>query len=229
VNDPDTRDQAIAASWVANADAWTEAVREHRIPSRAAGTDRAIVEAIRSRPPGRVLDVGCGEGWLARAVAPQGYSVVGIDASPPLIERARELGGGEFRVLSYEALSLDPQLAGGPYDVIVLNFALLSADVAQLLSALASRLAPRGVILIQTVHPWTAAGDQPYVDGWRLETFDAFGGSFPSPMPWYFRTLETWLAQIATAGLELSRLTETRHPETTRPLSLLLTCGRRGG
>jgi 2-polyprenyl-3-methyl-5-hydroxy-6-metoxy-1,4-benzoquinol methylase len=224
VQNPDARDQAISASWDANADAWTDAVREHRIPSRAAGTDRAILEAIRSRPPGCVFDVGCGEGWLTRAIAPHGYSVVGIDASAPLIDRARELGGGEFRVLSYEALAADPQLAGGPYDIVVLNFALLSADVAPLLSALASRLAPRGVILIQTVHPWTAAGDQPYVDGWRLETFDAFGGSFPSPMPWYFRTLESWLTQIATAGLELTRLVETRHPETTRPLSLLLTC-----
>jgi len=229
VHEPDARDRAITASWIANADAWTDAVREQRIPSRAAGTDRAIVEAVRSRPPGRMLDVGCGEGWLARVIAPHGYSVVGIDASPPLIDRARELGGGEFRVLSYEALTAEPQLAGGPYDIIVLNFALLSADVAPLLLALASRLAPRGVILIQTVHPWTAAGDQPYVDGWRLETFDAFGGSFPSPMPWYFRTLESWLAEIAAAQLELTRLVETRHPETARPLSLVLTCIRRRG
>jgi 2-polyprenyl-3-methyl-5-hydroxy-6-metoxy-1,4-benzoquinol methylase len=208
---------------VANADAWTDAVRQRRIPSRVAGTDRAIVDAVQRHPPGRVLDVGCGEGWLARAVTAPGSSVVGIDASAPLIERARELGGGEFKVLSYEALIADPELAGGPYDTIVLNFALLSDDVAPLLSALASALVPRGIVLIQTVHPWAAAGDQPYVDGWRLETFDAFEDAFPSPMPWYFRTLETWLTQIARAGLEVTHLAEPRHPETMRPLSLLLT------
>ena len=208
---------------MANADAWTDAVRQRRIPSRVAGTDRAIVDAVQRHPPGRVLDVGCGEGWLARAVTAPGSSVVGIVAIAPLIERARELGGGEFKVLSYEALIADPELAGGPYDTIVLNFALLSDDVAPLLSALASALVPRGIVLIQTVHPWAAAGDQPYVDGWRLETFDAFEDAFPSPMPWYFRTLETWLTQIARAGLEVTHLAEPRHPETMRPLSLLLT------
>ncbi|MDQ3949323.1 MAG: methyltransferase domain-containing protein [Gemmatimonadota bacterium] len=224
MKDPQAPDDAITASWVANADAWTEAVRERRIPSRSAGTDRAIVDAILRQPPGRVLDVGCGEGWLARAVAAHGYAVVGIDASAPLIDRARELGVGEFNLLSYEALTAEPRLVGGPYDVIVLNFALLSEDVAPLLSALVSRLTPSGVVLIQTIHPWTAAGDQPYVDGWRLETFDAFGGAFPAPMPWYFRTLETWFAQIARAGLEVANLAEPRHPETNRPLSLVLTC-----
>jgi 2-polyprenyl-3-methyl-5-hydroxy-6-metoxy-1,4-benzoquinol methylase len=226
VTDPDARDDAIATSWVANAEAWTDAVRERRIPSRVAGTDRAIVDAVLGQPHGRVLDVGCGEGWLARAVAAHGYSVLGIDASAPLIDRARDLGGGEFRVVSYEALIAEPRLAGGPYDTIVLNFALLSDDVAPLLSALSSRLTPRGAVLIQTVHPWAASGELPYADGWRLETFDAFAGTFPAPMPWYFRTLETWFAQIARAGLEVSRLVEPRHPDTGRPLSLVLRCRR---
>lgn len=226
MTDSEARDDAIVTSWIANANAWTEAVRERRIPSRVAGTDRAIVDAILRQPPGRVLDVGCGEGWLARAVAAHGYSAVGIDVSAPLIDRARELGGAEFRVLSYDALITQPQLAGGPYDTIALNFALLSDDVSPLLSALGWRLTPHGVVLIQTVHPWTAAGDEPYADGWRVETFDAFGGAFPAPMPWYFRTLETWFAQIASAGLEVTELIEPRHPETMRPLSLLLRCRR---
>jgi 2-polyprenyl-3-methyl-5-hydroxy-6-metoxy-1,4-benzoquinol methylase len=226
VTGPETRDDAIVTSWITNADAWTDAVRERRIPSRVAGTDRAIVDAVLHQPPGHVLDVGCGEGWLARALATQGYTVVGIDASAPLIERARGVGGGEFHVLSYAALIADPQLAGGPYDTIVLNFALLSDDVAPLLTALASSLTPRGVVLIQTVHPWAAAGELPYADGWRLETFDDFGGAFRAPMPWFFRTLETWFAQIARAGLDVTHVAEPRHPETRRPLSLLLTCRR---
>jgi 2-polyprenyl-3-methyl-5-hydroxy-6-metoxy-1,4-benzoquinol methylase len=224
--DPKAQNDAIAASWVANADAWTNAVRERRIPSREAGTDRAIVDAVLRRPPGRVLDVGCGEGWLARALAPKGYAVVGVDASAPLIDRARELGGGEFHVLTYESLTGEPRLAGGPYDIIVLNFALLSEGIAPLLTALAARLAESGVVLIQTVHPWSAAGDQPYADGWRLEAFDAFAAPFPATMPWYFRTLESWFAEIAAAGLRIAHLAEPRHAETTRPLSLVLTCVR---
>src|SRR6185503_19328267 len=95
-------------SWVANAEGWTAAVRARTIPSRRAGTDAAIVAALATVPPGRVLDVGCGEGWLARAAASLGHRVVGVDASAPLIERARDLGGGEFRVLTYDEVAADP-------------------------------------------------------------------------------------------------------------------------
>jgi len=38
----------------------------------------------------RVLDAGCGEGYLARALADRGARVTGIDLSPRLIEQARD-------------------------------------------------------------------------------------------------------------------------------------------
>ena len=42
-------------------------------------------------PPGsRVLDVGCGSGWLSEYFARLGYEVKGIDLSPALIEMSRE-------------------------------------------------------------------------------------------------------------------------------------------
>jgi len=59
----------IVESWRNNAHAWTSAVREQRIDSRALVTDRAIVEAVLARAPRSVLDIGCGEGWLARRLA----------------------------------------------------------------------------------------------------------------------------------------------------------------
>ncbi len=42
-------------------------------------------------PPGsRILDVGCGSGWLSEYFARLGYEVKGIDISPALIEMSRE-------------------------------------------------------------------------------------------------------------------------------------------
>ncbi len=220
------RDREIIASWELNADAWASAVGEQRIASRTAGTDQAILDAVRRQPPGRVLDAGCGEGWLVRALGAHGYQVTGIDASEGLIDRARARGGGTFSVITFDEVIADPTLVPGPYDVIVLNFALLGERIAPLISALGGRLAPSGVMIIQTVHPWVAGGDLPYRDGWRMETFDAFGGAFPVPMPWFFRTLESWLRETADAGIPLERLEEPRHRDDGRPLSLLLTLSR---
>lgn len=59
----DRRSEGIRRSWNTNASAWIGAVREGRIESRVRVTDRAILDAVLVRPPHRVLDLGCGEGW----------------------------------------------------------------------------------------------------------------------------------------------------------------------
>ncbi|KJK01872.1 methyltransferase type 12 [Pseudomonas sp. 21] len=214
-------DARIRQSWQANADAWTRAVREQRIESRRLVTDAVILGAIADGPARRVLDIGCGEGWLCRALAERGSECVGVDASAPLIDSAQAAGGGRFEVMDYAAL-IESGSSLGQFDVLVCNFALLDEYIAPLLGALRERLSPGGRLLIQTVHPWAACADEPYADGWRLETFAAFGGEFSSPMPWFFRTLESWLALLNASGWRLRQLREPRHPDTGQPCSLLL-------
>lgn len=216
------REAALIWSWMANADAWTRAVREGRIPSRRLATDAAIVEAVAEREPKRVLDLGCGEGWLMRALAERGIEAIGLDVSLELVMAAEETGGGRYRCCSYEELVDDPTRAGGPYDAIACNFSLLGADLVPLLRALGRNLAAGGALVIQTVHPWTAAGDEGYADGWRTETFDAFGDDFAEPMPWYFRTLASWVDALRDGGFRVATLREPIHPETGRPASLVV-------
>jgi SAM-dependent methyltransferase len=218
----------IERSWEANAPAWTEAVREGRIASRRAATDQAIVDAVMDLTPRRVLDLGCGEGWLARALAERGVEVVGVDASAPLVEAAREAGGGEFHVCSYaELASLFPPAPGGGFDVVAANFALIGDPVDDALEGARAVLKPGGAVVIQTVHPWTARAGEPYRDAWRTERFAGFGEGFTEPMPWFYRTLESWIDALGRAGLALESVREPVHPETGEPLSLILSARAR--
>ena len=107
------RKSELAAAWDRNAENWTRAVRDGLIASRKAGSDEAIVSAIVARRPARLLDVGCGEGWLIRRVcALTGCEAVGIDGTASLIERASEADPrNHYLVLSYDAL-----IAGAPHD-----------------------------------------------------------------------------------------------------------------
>lgn len=209
----------LAQSWVSNADAWTAAVRGGGIESRRRVTDRAIVEAVLAQQPGRVLDLGCGEGWLVRALAKHGVEGVGIDGSPMLIEAARSSGGGTFHVCTYEELADKADEIGCRFGVISANFAILHEEVSVLLQTLRQLLAPRGKLVIQTLHPWSAGGR--YCDGWREEDFRSFQGVW-QPMPWYFRTLSSWLTLLRGCGYSVIDLVEPVHPDTQLPVSLLI-------
>ena len=213
-------------SWERNATAWTGAVRERRIASRRAGTDAAIIAAVLAAQPRNVLDVGCGEGWLARELSMHGCRVVGIDASAALIDSARSLGGGTFEAMEYTHVADRAVRLGAPFDLAVCNFSLLEEDLVPVLRALRYALAADGRLLIQTVHPWIAHREAPYVDGWRTETFADFGGDFVEPMPWYFRTLSSWLDVVVAAGLRIERVSEPLDAECGRPLSLLIDATR---
>jgi SAM-dependent methyltransferase len=170
----------------------------------------------------RVLDVGCGEGWLARVLAETGYEVVGVDGSTDLVAAARAGGGGRFVQMTYEEIAADPTGLDGPFAVVVCNFALLGERIAPLLGALRTLTAGGGALVVQTLHPH-ADPSAPYRDGWREETFGAMEQPFPSSMPWFFRTLESWTDLLARSGFAIERIGEPLHPQTGRPLSLVLT------
>ncbi|MDF2682235.1 MAG: Methyltransferase type 11 [Brevibacillus sp.] len=217
-------ERLLEQSWVTNAEAWTQSVRENRIESRKMATDQAILDEITRFQPRKVLDVGCGEGWLSRTLSERGMEVIGMDGSLELIQIAQSAGGGHFVHLSYSDLTKDPSPLGSEFDVIVCNFSLLSQDIRAILQSLASLLCADGVILIHTLHPFSAAQHDRYEDGWREESFNGMGEGYKSPMPWYYRTMGSWLSEVQAEGhLRLLYCQEPINPTTGKPLSLLIT------
>jgi 2-polyprenyl-3-methyl-5-hydroxy-6-metoxy-1,4-benzoquinol methylase len=217
-------DARIVESWHKNAAPWTGAVRAHEIESRRLVTDQAILDAIHEHAPRSLIDLGCGEGWLIRALAGSGMRLIGVDVIAELIEQARSAGGGEFHVASYESI------AGGGFrftaDAVVCNFSLLGQEsVEAICAAVPSLLTPGGVLIVQTLHPLVACGDAPYRDGWRAGTWQGFNSQFSDPPPWYFRTLSGWMRLFRESGLGLLSLREPLHPASARPASVIFVAG----
>lgn len=103
-------------------------------------------------PGGRVLDVGCGTGFLAERLARRGFWGVGVDLSPDSVdianERLREIGlDGALRAEVGSAY--DPP--GGTFDLITLTDVLEHLeDPRACLAALRGRLAPGGLLVVST-------------------------------------------------------------------------------
>lgn len=206
-------------SWNANAQAWASAVRDRRIESRRLATDAAMLDAVLAVSPRRVLDLGCGEGWLCRALSRRGVDVLGVDAAAELVALARDAGNGHFLQVDFTELATGAAVIDGSFDVVACNFSLLDEELLPLLSRTGTWLEPSGVLLIQTLHPQAI---EVRGSGWCTENFAGLGEGFVEPMPWYYRSTQNWLNLLVSAGYAATVLREPTHPVTGCPLSLLL-------
>src|SRR5689334_2078398 len=109
-------------------------------------TSESLVDELAPRPGERILDLGCGTGVHAAAMASRGAHVVGLDRSAEMITAARVAHPGvSFVVGDGAALAYD-----GAFDAVFSNAALhwmtRADDVAR---GIARALAPGGRLVLE--------------------------------------------------------------------------------
>jgi 2-polyprenyl-3-methyl-5-hydroxy-6-metoxy-1,4-benzoquinol methylase len=215
----------ILESWEANARHWIEVLDGGELESRKLVTNAAVVNAIERWCPGLVLDAGCGEGWLCRALQREGIATVGVDGVAELVHEARVKGDGHYEHISFEDLVHYTFWPVGYFDVVVFNFCLYENELTQHLLKAALRWVPvHGKLVVQTLHPVSLlAAGEPYEDGWRKERWAGLSRPFTHPYRWYFRTVGSWVDTIMKSGWQLVKVDEPTHPRTGQPASLLIT------
>jgi SAM-dependent methyltransferase len=151
----------------------------------------ALVAEVAGLPPGRALDIGCGEGadavWLARG----GWQVTGLEVSRVALDRAaahaRDAGVDIHWVHADLAAATLP---GGQFDLVSAQYpALLRTPDNDAERAMLAAVAPGGILLLvhhagMDSHPPQESGIDPadYVwpsmvaalltDEWALETYE---------------------------------------------------------
>jgi SAM-dependent methyltransferase len=140
------------------ADFWDERYRSaQRVWS--GNPNPQLVAEVAGRPPGRALDVGCGEGadaiWLARA----GWTVVGADISGVALDRAAQHArdtdpAAAARIEWRQADLIAEPPERGSFDLVSAQFMQLPPERrTRLFTALAAAVAAGGLLLVVGHHP----------------------------------------------------------------------------
>lgn len=116
----------------------------------SAKPNRFLVAEVADVPPGRALDLACGEGQNAIWLATLGWDVTGVDFSDVAIEKARaraERDGVGVEFVCADLLTYAPQV--GAYDLVLLLYFHLPPDELRLVLAKGvSALAEGGTFVI---------------------------------------------------------------------------------
>ncbi|GAA2314469.1 class I SAM-dependent methyltransferase [Streptomyces kunmingensis] len=108
----------------------------------------AFAELVRTNGGGEVADLGCGPGYVTAHLHGLGLNAFGVDASPVMVELAREAHPGlRFEVGSMGALDIEDGALGG----VLSRWSVIHTppqDLPAVLAEMARVLAPGGHLLI---------------------------------------------------------------------------------
>ena len=210
--------------WNENAEFWVQIIREHRDRYRTELTDAVVLAAIGDVTGLDVLDVGCGEGYMARELAGRGARhVTGIDKSAELVAAARAAGVPETTF--GEGSADDLPFKSGSFDLVLANHLLNDLpDITEPISEFARVLKPGGRLVALMLHPCfyghraertsikRTLPVSEYFDYRAIEQpFEVDGITSPAATVTWVRPLEAYTKAIVSQGLVITGLTEP-HP-----------------
>ena len=168
--------------------------------------------------PGRLtLDVGAGEGRLARVLRDLGHDVVCVEPSRTLARAARE-AGPEIPIARANGVAIP--IADGVADLVVCFMVLQDVDdLTGVATELARVTAPDGVVCAAIVHPMVSSGffdpEKPllyvgrYLEVMRSE-FSMERDGIPFTFHSAHRPLEDYSRAFEAAGLMIEAIREPR-------------------
>jgi SAM-dependent methyltransferase len=228
-----------ADHWEGQAERWTAWAREPGFDSYWTESGPPLFELLPAAGR-RTLDLGCGEGRVARDLAACGHRVVGVDAVAMMVARAREADpGGEYVVADAAALPFDDE----SFDLAVAFNSLM--DIRNMPGAVrevARILRPHGGFCICITHPFRDAGrftgrgrdapfvvDGPYFGERPFGPLTVSRGGHEVTFAGWSRPLCDYMRALEDAGFVVEALREPPDPGRQVPNFLLIRALKREG
>ncbi len=223
-------DEEIARSWDSKAEQWDSRYDEYGDRNRKYQSDPVLFSLLGSVEGLKVLDAGCGNGYLCRLLAKRGARVVGVELSKSFYELALRREEGEPLGIRYHngTVSDMPCIEDESIDVVVSNYVLMDCrDYEGAIREFSRVLKPGGVVVVVISHP--CFGTPPVHGwvrvppdtrrreervGWMVDRYFARGhykeiwGGFDTPFISFHRTLSDYYQAFQKHGFIVTDLVE---------------------
>ena len=142
--------------WEDRAESWLRWARSPNFDAYWLYRD-AFFDEVVPAPGAATLEVGCGEGRVARDLADRGHLVTAVDASPSLVAAAAAADPrSEYLVAPAERLPF----ADGVFDLVVAYNSLMDVeDMSQAVAEAGRVMSPGGRLAVCVTHPVSDAGE----------------------------------------------------------------------
>lgn len=152
-----------------------------------------LVDLLEPRPGERILDLGCGDGTLTRALAERGASVLGIDASASMVAAAQR-HGVDARLGHAEALDV-----GAGFDGVFTNAVLhWVRDLDAAIDGVRRALRPGG----RFVGEFGGHGNIAAIGAATVAVVERHG--YRAASPWYFPTADAYRRRLEHHGFAVA-------------------------
>ncbi|MEM2142517.1 MAG: class I SAM-dependent methyltransferase [Candidatus Thorarchaeota archaeon] len=225
-----------AEQWETNAAAYADLIGGKGTPHHQHILNPCVEKMLGEIAGKRVLDAGCGEGYLSRYYSRKGALVTGVDISRRFISIAASIARNEGVSVEFRQSDLC-NLSGIPdgyFDVVLCNLVLMNVPcLDEALASIRRVLRQSGILVLSVVHPafdfygpgrWEL-GDKDTVTGRRTgkhfimdnyldETVhervwkSRDGSDFPAPITFFHRPISRYVSALIRAGFSLEALEE---------------------
>jgi SAM-dependent methyltransferase len=229
-------EREVAQDWDAKATDWDAQVGEDGDANRQQNSDPVLWRMLGPVRGRRVLDAGCGTGYLSRRLAREGASVTGVDLSAAMVALAERKAHERNLSIDHRVASTSSLhgLEDASFDAVVSNYVLMDApDLPGAAQAIARVLKPGGVAVSIFSHPcfpqahFSRSSNERFNRyDWPFDYFEPqrrvdpawrhFSGSFT----WFHRPLSHYTRVFRAAGLLIDEIDEPSGDGQQRPYSI---------
>jgi 2-polyprenyl-3-methyl-5-hydroxy-6-metoxy-1,4-benzoquinol methylase len=234
-------DERFREQWESNAEVFTGLIDGEGTPHHRKILNPCVERLLGDVKGKKLLDAGCGEGYLARLYARKGADVTAIDLSQRLIETSEQLTEEEGFSIDYRVdnVCYIESVPNAEFDIILSNLVLLNVPcLDDAIKEFHRVLKVGGILVFSIVHPafnfygpgsWEMGEKDPETnrrDGLYFKVDRYFeeieyerywktkqGEKFPEPISFFHRTLSTYLNSLSSAGFHLLEFAEPQPTE----------------